>query len=61
MENTFTVLGETFSVEHFPHLYEMYKTSSDNLARQLQGVADAWHNGSIVSAAQALESDLSHG
>ena len=61
MEKTFTVLGETFSVQHFPHLYEMYKTSPENLERQLQGIADTWHEGKIVSAAVAFESDLAHG
>ncbi|HEY4499081.1 MAG TPA: hypothetical protein VJH94_03400 [Candidatus Paceibacterota bacterium] len=61
MEDTFIVLGETFSVEHFPNLFQMYQTSPENLERQLQGIADAWHEGKIVSAAVAFESDLAHG
>ncbi|KKW08293.1 MAG: hypothetical protein UY44_C0012G0007 [Candidatus Kaiserbacteria bacterium GW2011_GWA2_49_19] len=58
---TFTVLGESFEIKHFPRLYNMYCTSPDNLERQLQGIADAWHEGSIRSAAVAFESDLQHG
>lgn len=58
---SFELLGETFSKEHFPNLYRMVETSRENAEAQLQSIAAAWHNGSIVSAAQALESDLAHG
>lgn len=57
----FELLGETFGIEHFPHLYQMVQTSRENAERQLKSIADAWHEGSIVSAAQAFESDLAHG
>ena len=60
MLKTFTVLGETFGVEHFPRMYDMFKTSPDNLERQLKSIANAWHEGSIVGAAQAFESDMGH-
>lgn len=56
--DTFGVLGHKFEVKHFPCLYRMYQTSPENLERQLRSVADAWHEGSIVSAAVAFESDL---
>ena len=61
MEKNFTILGETFEVRYFPHFYAMYKAGPDNLERQLKSIADKWHDGSIVSAVQALESDLGHG
>lgn len=61
MEETFTVLGETFQAKHFPRLYGMYKASPANLEHQLKGVADSWHEGDISSAAIAFESDLQHG
>lgn len=57
----FELLGETFEIEHFPHLYRMVQASRGNAERQLKSIADAWHGGSIGSAAQALESDLAHG
>ena len=56
---SFEVLGEKFSVEHFPILYDMYQTSKPNLERQLKSIADVCHEGSISSAAVAFESDLS--
>lgn len=56
----FELLGETFSKEHMPILYSMVQTNRENAERQLQSIANAWHNGSIVSAAQALESDMAH-
>lgn len=60
MNDTFTVLSEMFEIRHYPKLYGMYQRSPENLARQLQGIADAWHNGNIGSAAAAFESDLQH-
>lgn len=59
--NQFDLLDETFDIEHFPHLYRMAQTSRENAERQLKSIADAWHEGYIVSAAQAFESDLAHG
>lgn len=59
-DKEFVVLGEGFKIVHFPRLYRMYKNDPENLAMQLRSIADAWHEGSIVSAAQAFESDLSY-
>lgn len=56
--HTFTILGEEFEIKHFPKLYSMHQNSPARLERQLRNTADAWHKGHIVSAAQALESDL---
>lgn len=55
---SFELAGETFQIKYFPNLYAMTKTSPTNTETQLRSVADAWHDGDIVSAAQALESDL---
>lgn len=57
----FELLGEIFDIEHFPHLYQMVQTSRENAERQLKSIADVAHEGSVVSAAQAFESDLGHG
>lgn len=59
-DDQFELLGETFSKEHMPILYSMVETSRENAEAQLQSIANAWHNGSIVSAAQAFESDMAH-
>lgn len=59
-DDQFELCGETFSREHMPILYSMVQTNHENAERQLQSIANAWHNGSIVSAAQALESDMAH-
>lgn len=58
--NTFQIAGENFETKDFPNLYEMYKISPQNAEDQLRSIADAWHEGNIVSAAQAFESDLAH-
>ncbi len=60
MEDTFIILGKELKREYFPHIAAMFDTNKENTERQLQSIADAWHNGSIVGAAQALESDLGH-
>ena len=57
----FELLGETFDIEHFPHLYGMVQISRENAEMQIKSLADAWHEGSVVSAAQAFESDMAHG
>lgn len=59
--NQFELLEETFNKEHFPNLYRMVETSRENAEAQLQSIADAWHGGSIASAAVAFESDMAHG
>lgn len=55
------VLGKQINPKYYPNLYRMAKRNPEGLAEQLQSIADAWHEGSIASAMQALESDLAHG
>lgn len=57
----FNLAGESFEVVHFPHLYRMYQVDPVNTENQLRSIADAWHEGSIISAAVAFESDFAHG
>lgn len=59
-DDLFEVCGETFSKKHFPHLYLMNMTNEEHLKQTLRSVADRWHNGDIVAAAQGFESDLGH-
>lgn len=59
-DREFELCGETFAAEHFPRLYRMVQTSPTNAATQLQSVADAWHDGNVVSAAQSFESDMGY-
>jgi len=60
-EDKVTILGKEFKRDSIPHVARMLDTSRENAERQIQGIADAWHEGSVVSAVQALESDLAHG
>jgi len=60
MNEKFTILGEVFERKHFPNIAKMFDIDPSNTARQIQSIADAWHEGSIVSAAQAFESDLGY-
>lgn len=55
------ILGETIDKKSFPRLYNWAKNNPETLEDQLKSIADKWHNGSIASAIQALESDLEHG
>lgn len=55
------ILGEIIDKENFPKLYNWVKTNPKTLESQLKSIAKAWHEGSIISAMQALESDLEHG
>jgi hypothetical protein len=57
---SFKVLGEYFKIKHFPNMYDMYRTSWENLENQLGSIAKAWHEGDLNSAAIAFESDLAH-
>ena len=61
MEKEVLILGESFDRELFPKLAEMMDRSPAETEAQVQSVADAWHEGSIVPAVMALESDLAHG
>ena len=61
MENKITILGKEFNPEAIPNVMAMFENDKENAERQIQGIAGAWHEGSVVSAVQALESDLVHG
>lgn len=54
----FEILGEKFQIKYYPKLYQGYQKNPQWLDKQIQSIAKAWHEGDIVSAAQALESDL---
>lgn len=56
-----SILGETIDKENFPKLYNWAKNNPEALESQLKSIAKAWHEGSIRSAMNALESDLEHG
>ena len=58
MGNKITILGEVFERHHIPKVSRMFGTNQSNTERQIQSIADAWHEGSISSAVVALESDL---
>jgi len=57
---TFPILGYEFQVYHYPVLFSKYVHDPSWTAEQVQRTADLWHEGSVVSAMQALESDLQH-
>lgn len=59
MKDAITVLGEEFSRQNIPHVARMWDIDRVSAESRIQSVANAWHNGSIVGAVQALESDLS--
>lgn len=56
-----TILSEEFDRDAIPHIARMRDTDKASTEAQIRSIADAWHDGSIVSAVQALESDLAHG
>lgn len=56
----FQVAGLELSKRHFPILYRAYLRDPQWLEKQLRSIANAWHEGSLDAAAQALESDLEH-
>jgi len=53
-------LGEKLDPKYFPVLYKWAKSNPDTLKSQLLSLARL-PGGSIVNAAQSLESDLEHG
>lgn len=55
------VLGVQIDNKNFPKLYQWAKENPETLEEQLKSIANAWHEGDIGSAMQALESDLEHG
>lgn len=56
-----TILSEEFDRDAIPHIARMWDTDRAGTEVRIQSIADAWHNGNVVSAIQALESDLGHG
>lgn len=54
------ILGETLSSEYFPKLYVWALENPETLESQIKSIAEKWHQGSIISAILALESDLSY-
>ena len=61
MSPAVVILGESIDQEYFPILYKWAKSNPDTLKTTLQSLADKWHQGSIASAMQSLESDMEHG
>ena len=55
---TIVVLGVELDKENFPVLYDWAKSNPATLAKQLQSIADKWHEGNLNMAAICLESDL---
>ena len=55
-----TILGEEITSEHYPIMVEKAKADIVATEQMVKSVAEAWHEGSVVSALQALESDLQH-
>ena len=53
-----TILGVGLDKENFPILYSWAKSNPETLVRQLQSIADTWHEGNLNMAAICLESDL---
>lgn len=53
--------GEEISKKHFPILYQRAVNNKEGTEEMVKSVAKAWHDGNVVSAMQALESDLQHG
>ena len=61
MKKQIQILGKIIDYKYYPKLYRWAKTNPETLEDQIKSIAKAWHEGSIVSAMQALESDLEHG
>ncbi len=54
------ILGEELDPKYFPKLSRWALTNPSTLEDQLKSIAEKWHEGNIVAAILALESDLSH-
>jgi hypothetical protein len=55
------ILGEKFDSEKMPEISERMRENPSSTEKWIRSVADAWHEGDVVSAVRALESDLQHG
>lgn len=60
-DNKVLILRETIDKKNFPILYKWAQEHPDTLEAQVKSIAKAWHEGNIMSALQALESDMEHG
>lgn len=58
MQDKIVILGEEFERKHIPKVARMFDTSPEHAKQTISSLAYLWHNGSVVSAVQALESDL---
>lgn len=61
MKNTITIMGEDFEREHIPNIARMFDRDAEHATKTISSLAYLWHEGNIVAAVQALESDLGHG
>ncbi len=59
MSEKLTILGEEFERVHIPCVSRLFDTNPEHAKQTISSLAYLWHEGSIVSAVQALESDLS--
>jgi len=60
-DNEITISGKVFDRRHIPQVAQMVDKNKENAEKVITSLAFLWHEGSIVSAVQALESDLAHG
>jgi hypothetical protein len=60
IKRTFELLGHSFDMETFKNIYFIYSTDPGWAEEQVRSIADTWHNGSVLAAAIAFESDLNH-
>ncbi|MDP3989130.1 MAG: hypothetical protein Q8P93_02755 [bacterium] len=58
MPTQITILGEEFDATAIPKIAERMKEMPHETEKRIQSIANAWHEGSVVGAVQALESDL---
>jgi hypothetical protein len=58
---TFELCGEHFQIVYFPKIHRMFKHDPEWAEEQIKSIADVWHEGDMISATVALESDLEHG
>ena len=61
MDTKITILGEEFERDAIPHVARMFDTSPEHATKTISSLAYLWHEGNVVSAVQALESDLATG
>lgn len=57
-QTTVTIFKEEFNRKDIPNVARMFDANPENAAKTISSLAFLWHDGNIVSAVQALESDL---